>query len=125
MKVWQILHTSRFGFSHRTAQETADYIFISHMICEKHTDILGNKPSWEELTDLAFLQKVLPKINGSSETLRTMQPVTDQKALAKDISLLDALIDEFKQEPVMNVCIRKLEEMKVTLDREHFVSFIQ
>lgn len=69
MGAWKCLQGSRFSFSHRTAQETADYIFVSHMVCLKHNDMLEFEPTWDKLTDLAFLQKVLPKINGSAETL--------------------------------------------------------
>lgn len=125
MGAWKCLQGSRFSFSHRTAQEAADYIFVSHMVCLKHKDILEFEPTWDKLTDLAFLQKVLPKINGSAETLSVKVDKKDPKTAAKETTLLDVLISEFRKDAELTLCIQKLEEMKATLEREHFVSFIQ
>lgn len=125
MGAWKCLQGSRFSFSHRTAQEAADYIFVSHMVCLKHKDMLEFEPTWDKLTDLAFLQKVLPKINGSAETLSVKADKKDPKTAAKETTLLDVLISEFKKDTELTLCIQKLDEMKATLEREHFVSFIQ
>ena len=125
MGAWKCLQGSRFSFSHRTAQEAADYIFVSHMVCLKHKDMLEFEPTWDKLTDLAFLQKVLPKINGSAETLSVKADKKDPKTAAKETTLLDILISEFRKDAEFTLCIQKLEEMKATLEREHFVSFIQ
>ena len=125
MGAWKCLQGSRFSFSHRTAQEAADYIFVSHMVCLKHNDMLEFEPTWDKLTDLAFLQKVLPKINGSAETLSVKADKKDPKTAAKETTLLDILISEFRKDAELTLCIQKLEEMKATLEREHFVSFIQ
>jgi hypothetical protein len=125
MGAWKCLQGSRFSFSHRTAQEAADYIFVSHMVCLKHKDMLEFEPTWDKLIDLAFLQKVLPKINGSAETLSVKADKKDPKTAAKETTLLDVLISEFRKDAELTLCIQKLEEMKATLEREHFVSFIQ
>lgn len=125
MGAWNCLQGSRFSFSHRTAQEAADYIFVSHMVCSKHKDMLEFEPTWDKLIDLAFLQKILPKINGSAETLSVKPDKKDPKAATKETTLLDDLISEFKKDAELTLCIKKLEEMKATLEREHFVSFIQ
>jgi 5-methylcytosine-specific restriction protein B len=125
MGAWKCLQGSRFSFSHRTAQEAADYIFVSHMVCLKHKDMLEFEPTWDKLTDLAFLQKVLPKINGSAETLSVKADIKDPKTPAKETTLLDILMSEFRKDAELTLCIQKLEEMKATLEKEHFVSFIQ
>lgn len=125
MGAWNCLQGSRFSFSHRTAQEAADYIFASHMVCSKHKDMLEFEPTWDKLIDLAFLQKILPKINGSAETLSVKPDKKDPKTPAKETTLLDVLISEFRKDAELTQCIHKLEEMKATLEREHFVSFIQ
>lgn len=125
MDAWRTLSKTRFSFSHRTAQETADYIFISHRLLKENAHLLGEPPALNDLVDLAFLQKILPKINGSAETLTVKADNKDPKAASKDTTLLDVLIGEFKKDPELTRCIKKLEEMKTTLEREHFVSFIQ
>ena len=125
MDAWRTLSKTRFSFSHRTAQETADYIFISHRLLKENADILGASPDLNDLIDLAFLQKILPKINGSAETLSVKADNKDPKAASKVTTLLDVLISEFKKDAELTRCIQKLEEMKTTLEREHFVSFIQ
>lgn len=125
MDAWRTLSKTRFSFSHRTAQETADYIFISHRLLKENADALGAPPALNDLIDLAFLQKILPKINGSAETLTVKNDNEDPKATSKETTLLDVLISEFKKDAELTRCIQKLEEMKTTLDREHFVSFIQ
>ena len=125
MGAWKCLQGSRFSFSHRTAHEAADYIFVSHMVCLKHKDMLEFEPTWDKLIDLAFLQKILPKINGSTETLSVKADKKDPKGATKETALLDDLISEFKKDAELTLCIKKLEEMKATLEREHFVSFIQ
>jgi hypothetical protein len=125
MDAWRALSKTRFSFSHRTAQETADYIFISHRLLKENADVLGEPPGLNELVDLAFLQKILPKINGSAETLTIKADNKDPKAASKETTLLDVLISEFKKDTELTRCVQKLEEMKTTLEREHFVSFIQ
>ncbi len=125
MDAWRTLSKTRFSFSHRTAQETADYIFISHRLLKENADLLGEPPALNDLVDLAFLQKILPKINGSAETLTIKTDNKDPKAATKETTLLDVLISEFKKDAVLTRCIQKLEEMKATLEKEHFVSFIQ
>jgi hypothetical protein len=125
MDAWRTLSKTRFIFSHRTAQETADYIFISHRLLKENSDLLGEPPALNDLVDLAFLQKILPKINGSTETLTVKADNKDPKAASKETTLLDVLISEFKKDAELTRCIQKLEEMKTTLEREHFVSFIQ
>ena len=125
MGAWKCLQGSRFSFSHRTAHEAADYIFVSHMVCQKHKDMLEFEPTWDKLIDLAFLQKILPKINGSTETLSVKADKKDPKGATKETALLDDLISEFKKDAELTLCIKKLEEMKATLEKEHFVSFIQ
>jgi hypothetical protein len=74
---------------------------------------------------LAFLQKILPKINGSAETLSIKADTKDKNTAAKETTLLDVLISEFRKETELTLCIQKLVEMKATLEKEHFVSFIQ
>ena len=125
MDAWRTLSKTRFSFSHRTAQETADYIFISHRLLKENADLLGEPPALNDLVDLAFLQKILPKINGSAETLTIKTDNKDPKAATKETTLLDVLISEFKKDTALTRCIQKLEEMKATLEKEHFVSFIQ
>jgi len=125
MDTWYTLSKTRFSFSHRTAQETADYIFISHRLLKENADLLGESPDLNDLIDLAFLQKILPKINGSAETLSVKADKKDPKTAAKETTLLDVLINEFKKDAQLKLCVQKLEEMKATLEREHFVSFIQ
>jgi hypothetical protein len=125
MDAWRALSKTRFSFSHRTAQETADYIFISHRLLKENANVLGEPPGLNELVDLAFLQKILPKINGSAETLTIKADNKDPKAASKETTLLDVLISEFKKDTELTRCVQKLEEMKTTLEREHFVSFIQ
>ena len=129
MGAWELLRKTRFSFSHRTAQEIADYVFISRNLCSHNGDKLGAPPGLTELIDLAFLQKLLPKINGSAETLSARIEEDVEKKPAQS-SLLDSLIQEFGEKSDKGLgrlsnCIAKLEEMKVTLEREHFVSFIQ
>lgn len=125
LDTWRTLSKTRFSFSHRTAQETADYIFICHRLLKENAEILGEPPGLNNLIDLAFLQKILPKINGSAETLSVKADKKDPKTAAKETTLLDVLISEFKKGAELTLCIQKLEEMKATLEREHFVSFIQ
>jgi hypothetical protein len=125
MDAWRNLSKTRFSFSHRTAQETADYIFISHRLLKENADVLGEPPALNDLVDLAFLQKILPKINGSAETLSVKADNKDPKVVSKETTLLDVLISEFKKGTELTRCIQKLEEMKTALEREHFVSFIQ
>jgi hypothetical protein len=125
MDAWRTLSKTRFSFSHRTAQETADYIFISHRLLKENADVLGEPPALNDLVDLAFLQKILPKINGSAETLTVNADNKDPKAASKETTLLDVLISEFKKDAELTRCIQKLVEMKATLEKEHFVSFIQ
>jgi hypothetical protein len=125
LDAWRTLSKTRFSFSHRTAQETADYIFICHRLLKENAEILGEPPGLNNLIDLAFLQKILPKINGSAETLSVKADKKDPKTASKETTLLDLLISEFKNDAELSLCIQKLEEMKTTLEREHFVSFIQ
>ena len=126
MYTWRTLSKTRFSFSHRTAQETAEYIFISHRLLEENTATLGAPPALNDLIDLAFLQKILPKLNGSAETLTI---TTEEEGKETTKSLLLHLQNEFLATSdgmgELVRCREKLRAMKATLDREHFVSFIQ
>ena len=126
MDTWRTLSKTRFSFSHRTAQETAEYIFISHRLLEENTATLGAPPALNDLIDLAFLQKILPKLNGSAETLTI---TTEEEGKETTKSLLLHLQNEFLATSdgmgELVRCREKLRAMKATLDREHFVSFIQ
>lgn len=126
MYTWRTLSKTRFSFSHRTAQETAEYIFISHRLLEENTATLGAPPSLNDLIDLAFLQKILPKLNGSAETLTI---TTEEEGKETTKNLLLHLQNEFLATSdgmgELIRCREKLRAMKATLDREHFVSFIQ
>jgi hypothetical protein len=126
MDAWRTLSKTRFSFSHRTAQETADYIFISHRLLKENADILGEPPALNDLIDFAFLQKILPKLNGSAETLTI---TTKDGGKETTENLLLHLQKEFLATSdgmgELTKCREKLGAMKATLDREHFVSFIQ
>ena len=126
MDAWRTLSKTRFSFSHRTAQETADYIFITHRLLKENADLLGESPELTELIDFAFLQKILPKLNGSAETLTITTEVggkeTTENLLLHLQNKFLATSDGMGQ---LSKCHDKLGSMKATLDREHFVSFIQ
>jgi 5-methylcytosine-specific restriction enzyme B len=126
MDAWRTLSKTRFSFSHRTAQETADYIFIAHRLLKENADLLGESPDLNELIDFAFLQKILPKLNGSAETLTITTEVggkeTTENLLLHLQNKFLATSDGMGQ---LSKCHDKLGSMKSTLDREHFVSFIQ
>jgi hypothetical protein len=126
MDTWRTLSKTRFSFSHRTAQETADYIFISHRLLKENADLLGESTDLNDLIDLAFLQKILPKLNGSAETLTI---TTKDGGKETTENLLLHLQKEFLATSdgmgELTKCREKLGAMKATLDREHFVSFIQ
>ena len=126
MDAWRTLSKTRFSFSHRTAQETADYIFITHRLLKENADLLGESPDLNELIDIAFLQKILPKLNGSAETLTITTEVggkeTTENLLLHLQNKFLATSDGMGQ---LSKCHDKLGSMKATLDREHFVSFIQ
>jgi hypothetical protein len=123
---------TRFAFSHRTAQETVTYVAISMRLIDWCKNKAGldsvfddNRPN---LTDLAVIQKILPKINGSDETLKT-RPASQKANSGEEVGtaekqegLLEALIvccDKFPESRA------KLIQMIETLKAEHFVSFIQ
>ena len=126
MDTWRTLSKTRFSFSHRTAHETAEYIFISHRLLKENADVLGESTDLNDLIDLAFLQKILPKLNGSAETLTI---TTEEEGKETTKSLLLHLQKEFLATSdgmgELVRCREKLRAMKATLDREHFVSFIQ
>ena len=126
MYTWRTLSKTRFSFSHRTAHETAEYIFISHRLLKENADVLGESTDLNDLIDLAFLQKILPKLNGSAETLTI---TTEEEGKETTKSLLLHLQKEFLATSdgmgELVRCREKLRAMKATLDREHFVSFIQ
>ena len=126
MDAWRTLSKTRFSFSHRTAQETSDYIFITHRLLKENADLLGESPDLNELIDFAFLQKILPKLNGSAETLTITTEVggkeTTENLLLHLQNKFLATSDGMGQ---LSKCHDKLGSMKATLDREHFVSFIQ
>ena len=126
METWRTLSKTRFSFSHRTAQETADYIFITHRLLKENADLLGESPDLNELIDIAFLQKILPKLNGSAETLTITTKVggkeTNENLL---LHLENKFLTTSEGMGVLTQCREKLGTMKATLDREHFVSFIQ
>ena len=118
-KVWGRLNGTRFAFSHRTAQEAVGYVLIASAMSERDdTSKIIGKPDTMTLIDYAVLQKILPKINGSIETLSAIS-TSDGK---KDTSLLDQLREDCNGLPC---CEEKLRKMSETLKREHFVSFIQ
>jgi len=126
MDAWRTLSKTRFSFSHRTAQETADYIFISHRLLKENAELLGESPNLNDLIDFAFLQKILPKLNGSAETLTI---TTEDGGKETTENLLLHLQNKFLATSdgmgELSKCRDKLGSMKSTLDREHFVSFIQ
>ena len=135
----KILAGTRFAFSHRTAQESASYVAIGERLITWCNEVPGRAELFKganfNFVDLAVIQKILPKINGSSETLKTRpasQRSNEDKALgadsrqeeSKQVDLLNELIihcDE-KKLPESHA---KLAQMIETLKSEHFVSFIQ
>ena len=126
METWRTLSKTRFSFSHRTAQETADYIFITHRLLKEKADLLGESPDLNELTDIAFLQKILPKLNGSAETLTITTEVGGKETTENLLlHLQNKFLATSEGMGVLTQCRKKLGAMKATLDREHFVSFIQ
>lgn len=118
-KIWNSLSSTRFAFSHRTAQEAVGYVLIASALAasEAGSKVIG-KPSTDALIDLAVLQKILPKINGSTETLSSPRAESGKQ----DTNLLEQLKAACKGLPG---CEEKLTKMIETLQREHFVSFIQ
>ena len=126
METWRTLSKTRFSFSHRTAQETADYIFITHRLLKENADLLGESPDLNELIDIAFLQKILPKLNGSAETLTITTEVGGKEITENLLLHLESkFLTTSEGMGVLTQCREKLGTMKATLDREHFVSFIQ
>lgn len=119
-KIWTRLNGTRFAFSHRTAQEAIGFVLIASELSasEAGSNAIG-RPSIEELIDLAVLQKILPKINGSAETLASQ--VQEGSKQGRN------LLEQLKEEDCKGLpgCVEKLDKMIDTLKREHFVSFIQ
>ena len=100
------LSGSRYNFSHRTARECLNYVASAQRLSEaqltEHRDIKG-------LIDLAILQKVLPKLNGSAGSLT--------ETLNK--------LSEFTTKHALKDCSEKLTAMIKQLKNDQFVSFIQ
>ena len=118
-KIWNRLNGTRFAFSHRTTQEAIGYVLIASALgaSEVGSKVIG-RPSTNALIDLAVLQKILPKINGSAETLSLPREETGKQ----ETNLLEQLKVDCEGLPG---CEEKLTKMMETLKREHFVSFIQ
>lgn len=100
------LSGSRYNFAHRTARECLNYVAAAQKLSEtkltEHRDIKG-------LIDLAILQKVLPKLNGSAGSLT--------ETLNK--------LSEFTTKHALKDCSDKLTAMIKQLKNDQFVSFIQ
>ena len=118
-KIWNRLNGTRFAFSHRTTQEAIGYVLIASALgaSEVGSKVIG-RPSTNALIDLAVLQKILPKINGSAETLSLPREETGKQ----ETNLLEQLKVDCEGLPG---CEEKLAKMMETLKREHFVSIIQ
>lgn len=97
---------SRYNFAHRTARECLNYVAAAQELSEaklaEHHDISG-------LIDFAVLQKVLPKLNGSTGSLT---------------EILNKL-SEFTSNHVLKESAEKLRFMAKQLKNDQFVSFIQ
>jgi hypothetical protein len=110
IKVLEDLHRalegSRFLFAHRTARECLNFIASSQSLAK--AEIVSTQEI-NALIDLAILQKVLPKLNGSAGSL------------SKN---LDSLV-EFSAKHKLTNCETKLKSMSEQLKNDQFVSFIQ
>jgi hypothetical protein len=124
MGFWDVLEGTRFKFSYRTGQEALRYVRTVKWLARRHTEAIGGNTSMDALLDLAILQKILPKINGSAETLMTrLQPTkSEQDDKQEPEPLLKALLVPCEK---LKESAAKVNSMQATLEAEHFVSFIQ
>ena len=124
MGFWDVLEGTRFKFSYRTGQEALRYVRTVKWLARRHTEAIGGNTSMDALLDLAILQKILPKINGSAETLMTRAQSTksEQDDKQEPEPLLKALLVPCEK---LKESAAKLNAMQATLEAEHFVSFIQ
>lgn len=105
-KLFDAMHGSRFIFAHRTARDCLNYVAAAQAL---EACVIVSKQPIETHIDRAILQKVLPKINGSSGALTV--------TLNKLITVTGELGLVFSSE--------KLSAMSSQLKADQFVSFIQ
>lgn len=104
--VHSVLSGGRFVFAHRTARECLNFVASAHALAAEGligpVDII-------DLIDSALMQKVLPKLNGTTVSLG---------------KVIDGLINVTRAQGLLR-CADKLETMSRQLKADQFVSFIQ
>lgn len=104
--IHECMKDSRYNFAHRTARECLNYVAAAQRLDEAG---LAEGHEINGLIDLAILQKVLPKLNGSTGSLT---------------EILNKL-SEFTSNHVLKESAEKLRFMANQLKNDQFVSFIQ
>ena len=93
------LNGTRYNFAHRTARECLNYLAAAQRLSEaklvEHRETTG-------LIDLAILQKVLPKLNGSAgsltETLNKLSEFTTNNGLKESSEKLSSMVKQLKND---------------------------
>jgi MoxR-like ATPase len=104
--IHECMKDSRYNFAHRTARECLNYVAAAQRLDEAG---LAEGHEINGLLDLAILQKVLPKLNGSTGSLT---------------EILNKL-SEFTSNHVLKESAEKLRFMAKQLKDDQFVTFIQ
>lgn len=129
LELFKILKAERFEFAYRTAKEINVYLQVCrHLASDKDA---WDKSGWESDLDDQILQKLLPKLHGSTGRIgKLLAKLTNYCQSGKnepDISLqLRAAVElkEAESTPFPK-SMAKLQSMIRTLEDEQFVSFIQ
>ena len=116
----EILKDSGFEFGYRTVNEILSFMYVAWKYEREETEF----NNWKRYFDAQILQKILPKLHGSQLVLGDTLDKLLAHCLGSDTINENPKLSDIREATPYPDSAKKLIQMKNTLEKQRYVSFI-